>query len=250
MTAVQSSGSFSRHFDSGGASPVVSLTFDDGPDRTWTPNVLAQLASLDVRATFFLVGERVLAHPEVVEATLAAGHEVQLHCHRHVRHTELNEAELLLDTGAALAALAGAGARPLLWRPPWGVRTAATDRVAERLGLRLVHWSIDTHDWRGDSPDEMLTRARPRLRGGGSVLMHDALGPGSLRSGCRNTVALLPALTAAVRAAGGELAPMPCRPSDPGARGTSLDENAEPPAAEGPEVRRVIAVPTPSGASA
>lgn len=186
----------------------LSLTFDDGPDPRWTPLVLEQLACCQVAATFFMVGERVLAHPELVETVLAAGHEVQLHCHRHVRHSELTEAELALDTESALAALAAVGAGPWLWRAPWGVCTDASVRVADRLGLALVRWSIDTHDWRGDPSQRMLSHVHPQLAGGGAVLMHDAIGPGARRTGCKNTIELLPPLTAAARAHGLLLAPM------------------------------------------
>lgn len=194
----------------GGVSLTLRLTFDDGPDPTWTPQILGQLQRCHATATFFMVGERVLAHREVARKVLAAGHDVQLHCHRHIRHTELTQTELRHDTEAALAALESIGARPRLWRAPWGVSTAATRRVAHRLGLQLVPWSIDTHDWRGDSPRAMLVRAREELAGGGTVLMHDALGPGARRTGCQNTVALLPALIAAARFHRLRLAPVSC----------------------------------------
>jgi peptidoglycan/xylan/chitin deacetylase (PgdA/CDA1 family) len=161
-----------------------------------------------VVATFFMVGERVLAQPDLARDVLAAGHEIQLHCHRHVRHTELTEAELHHDGESALAALEGIGVQPRLWRAPWGVRTDASHRVAERLGLRLVRWSIDTHDWRGDEPRAMLEHARPHLADGGAVLMHDALGPGARRAGCENTLALLGQLVALARAQGVVIVPM------------------------------------------
>jgi peptidoglycan-N-acetylglucosamine deacetylase len=197
---------------------VLHFTFDDGPDETWTPLVLEQLARCRVTATYFMVGERVLARPEIARAVLAAGHDVQLHCHRHVRHTEFTEAELRRDAETALAVLGAAGATPRLWRAPWGVCTPASVRVAERLGLQLVRWSIDTHDWRGDEPRAMLAHAQTQLADGGAVLMHDALGPGTRRAGCENTIALLPGLATAARARGLALAPMrqheaACRPT-------------------------------------
>ena len=181
------------------ASRALSLTFDDGPDPTWTPQILHQLQRCSAAATFFMVGERILAQPDLVRKVSAAGHDVQLHCHRHVRHTQLTEAELQHDSESALAALESVGVRPRLWRAPWGVCTDATHRVARRLGLQLVRWSIDTHDWRGDEPQAMLDHARSRLADGGAVLMHDALGPGARRAGCHNTLALLPLLAAAAR---------------------------------------------------
>jgi peptidoglycan-N-acetylglucosamine deacetylase len=194
---------------------TLSLTFDDGPDPIWTPQILCQLQSCPAAGTFFMVGERVLAHSDLARLALAAGHDIQLHCHRHIRHTELTEAELQYDSESALAALETVGVRPRLWRTPWGVHTDATHRVARRLGLRLVRWSIDTHDWRGDQPQVMLDQARTRLVQGGAVLMHDALGPGARRIGCQNTLALLAPLAAAAHAHGLLLAPMdyPCAPA-------------------------------------
>jgi peptidoglycan-N-acetylglucosamine deacetylase len=189
-------------------SNALNLTFDDGPDPAWTSLIVQQLEHCHAVGTFFMVGERVLDHPDLAEKVLAAGHEIQLHCHRHIRHTELTEPELQHDSESALAALTGVGVRPRLWRTPWGVCTAATHRVAERLGLKLVRWSVDTHDWRGDEPQAMLDRARGEIADGGAVLMHDALGPGSRRAGCQNTVALLALLVAEARAHGLRLAPM------------------------------------------
>lgn len=176
---------------------MLSLTFDDGPDARWTLRVLEELHRLRLRATFFVVGERVHAMPAVARTVIEAGHELQLHCHRHIRHTELSEPEIERDTDTALAALAQIGVRPTHWRTPWGVCTDATMCVADARGLELVHWSIDTHDWRGDPAVAMLARARPLLAGGGVVLMHDALGPGASRKGCENTVELLEGLVAA-----------------------------------------------------
>jgi peptidoglycan/xylan/chitin deacetylase (PgdA/CDA1 family) len=192
----------------GGVPRTLSLTFDDGPDPTWTPQIVEQLQRCHIAGTFFMVGERVLAQPVLARKVLAFGHDIQLHCHRHIRHTELTEAELQHDCESALAALESVGVRPRLWRAPWGVCTDASHRVAERLGLQLVRWSIDTHDWRGDRPQAMLDEARSRLTDGGAILMHDALGPGARRAGCENTLALLPALAASARAHGLLLAPM------------------------------------------
>lgn len=199
--------------------PTLSLTFDDGPDPTWTPQIAQQLERCHATATFFVVGERALAHPDLLRRVLAAGHEIQLHCHRHIRHTELSEEELLHDSEAALAALEAVAVRPRLWRTPWGIHTDATHRVARRLGLALVRWSIDTHDWRGDQPQVMLSHARTQIARGGAVLMHDALGPGARRAGCQNTVALVAPLAAAARAHGLALAPMahPRAPASGGA---------------------------------
>jgi peptidoglycan/xylan/chitin deacetylase (PgdA/CDA1 family) len=181
--------------------------------------VLAELERCRARGTFFVLGERVQATPEVVRAAVDAGHEVQLHGHRHLRHSQLEEEQIELDTRTALGALAQVGVHPTRWRTPWGIVTPASERVAARHGLTLVHWTIDTHDWRGDPALAMLARARRQLARGAVVLMHDGLGPGAMRGGCENTVELLAPLIAAARARG--LAPAAAVPasSDGSARG-------------------------------
>lgn len=212
---------------------MLSLTFDDGPDIQWTLRILEELQRLRLHATFFVVGERVRAMPAIARAAIEAGHEVQLHCHRHLRHTELSEDEIERDTDAALAALAQIGAYPTHWRTPWGVCTDATVCVADARGLELVHWSIDTHDWRGDAADAMLARARPLLAGGGVVLMHDALGPGALRKGCENTVELLGGLVAAALEQELGIGPLSLRSTDVA---TPANENAPMPELAGVEL--------------
>jgi peptidoglycan/xylan/chitin deacetylase (PgdA/CDA1 family) len=186
----------------------LNLTFDDGPDARWTPAVLDALGRCGAQATFFMLGARVAASPDTARAVRDAGHDVQLHGHRHVRHSELDEREIELDAQQAIETLASVGVRPTHWRTPWGVRTAATRRVAERLGLTLVDWTLDTHDWRGDLTSAMFARARSQLRPGAVVLMHDALGPGARRPGCQSTVELIEPLVVAARACGLRIRPI------------------------------------------
>jgi len=182
---------------------VCAFTFDDGPDPIWTPRVLAEFDRCAAPATFFVVGERLADDAGPARAALEAGHEVELHCHRHIRHTELSEAELEVDTTTALAEFEQARlGRPRYWRTPWGVCTAATARVAARHRLRLVDWTIDTHDWRGDGSAAMLETAGALLGDGAVVLMHDALGPGALRSDVDGTVGLIAPLAALARSRG------------------------------------------------
>ena len=191
---------------------TVALTFDDGPDPVWTPRVLAALATAGARATFFVMGARAARHPDVVRAVLAAGHDVQLHCHHHVRHTLLDRAALDADTDRALATLLPLGVRPTRWRVPWGVLGRDTEAVADERGLELVHWSADTEDWDGAPAATQLTRIADALRPGAIVLAHDGVGPGALRDGCAETVALIAPLVAAVRALGLDPGPLPPPP--------------------------------------
>jgi peptidoglycan/xylan/chitin deacetylase (PgdA/CDA1 family) len=179
-----------------------ALTFDDGPDLRWTPAVLDALGAAEARATFFVLGPRAAAHPELIARTLAEGHAVGVHAHDHVRHTELDAEAGAADLDQALAVLEQLGVRPRLWRTPWGVEADWTRPAAEARGLRIVGWSADTRDWRGDSADAMLAAIEPAIEDGAIVLAHDGLGPGALRDDCDETAALVGSLVAAGRQLG------------------------------------------------
>ena len=111
---------------------------------------------------------------------LAEGHTVGVHAHDHVRHTDLDADAGARDLDAALAVLRAVGAAPTLWRTPWGVEADWTRPAAAARDLRLVHWTSDTHDWRGDAAGAMLAAVCDDVRDGAIVLAHDGLGPGAL----------------------------------------------------------------------
>lgn len=187
----------------------LHLTFDDGPSPAWTPVVLAALARVGARATFFVLGPQARQHPDLVRATVAAGHDVQLHAERHERHDRLTREAIDADAGTALRALSDAGVAPTLWRTPWGRITDDTRAVAARRGLRLVGWDADTHDWRGDPAEAMLAAVERDAPIGGIVLAHDALGPGVRRTGCEETVRFVTLVAAWAAERGLRLEPLP-----------------------------------------
>jgi peptidoglycan/xylan/chitin deacetylase (PgdA/CDA1 family) len=173
----------------------VHLTFDDGPDPRWTPLVLDVLAEAGARATFFVLGERVAQAPEPMLRAAAEGHEIALHGDRHVRHDELARDELDCDTDRALERLAGHGVDPVRWRAPWGVETADSRAIAQERDIELVGWTLDTHDWRGDTAARMHATCAPLITDGAVVLMHDGLGPGARREHCAATIDLAAGLS-------------------------------------------------------
>ncbi len=169
---------------------AVALTFDDGPDRTWTPPLLDLLERRGARATFFVDARRALAERELFGEIRGHGHEIGFHCFEHVRHSQRTPAQMNAEVGTGLGLLAGLGVRPRAWRAPWGVATATTRGLAAEHGLRLWHWDLDSHDWRGDPAAAMFAAIGGELRDGSVVLMHDGIGPGARREGCAETLAL------------------------------------------------------------
>lgn len=185
----------------------IALTFDDGPDPVWTPRVLDALADAGARATFFVVASLAERYPGLLRRAVAEGHEVALLCYRHARHNRLGAEEVLADAREGLRTLRGLGHEARDWRAPWGAVTRETEQVAADLRLRLVGWTTDSEDWRGDAADGMLGRLAPGIEAGAVVLMHDAVGPGAPRDGCGQTVELVAPLVSLAASRG--LTPVP-----------------------------------------
>jgi poly-beta-1,6 N-acetyl-D-glucosamine synthase len=163
---------------------VVALTFDDGPDPTWTPQVLAVLRRHRVPATFFVVGSRVTAHPGLVRAELATGAEIGSHTFAHADVTGLSGWRTSLELSLTQTALAGAaGIHTGLFRPPYsstpdavrGPNLAAYRRVGGR-GYLVVLSDRDSEDWRRPGVGQVLANATPAPGAGGIVLFHDGGG--------------------------------------------------------------------------
>ena len=189
--------------------PVLSLTFDDGPDPAWTPIVLRRLARLDARATFFVIAPLAQAHRGLVRSMRGEGHAVELHCWTHERHSRSPRRVVEDELDRSLSALATMDVTPTRWRTPWGDHAPWTEQVAATRALTLTGWSADTRDWRGDSAEQMLDAIRDDLRPGGVVLMHDGIGPGARRADCLQTLRLLTPLCRLARERGLALEAMP-----------------------------------------
>lgn len=166
---------------------TLALTFDDGPDAVGTALVLAALADARAHATFFVIAPRAQAHPELIARIQAGGHTIGLHCYEHVRHSERDQEACRDDTESALRTLGSLGVTPVLWRTPWGDTASWTASIAREHGLRLVGWTVDTRDWRGDGAASMFAATRAGLTPGAVVLAHDGIGPGARRSDVRET---------------------------------------------------------------
>ena len=154
----------------------VALTFDDGPDPRTTPAVLDLLAEAKATATFFLVGEQVERHAGLAAEIAAAGHEIGVHGFRHrpalLRPPRALEADL--DRAEAVIG-AATGRKPVLYRPPFGVFSAAALLSVRRRGWTPLLWSRWGREWEpGASPEQVARRATTPLAAGDVVLLHDA----------------------------------------------------------------------------
>lgn len=156
----------------------VALTIDDGPHPVWTPQVLAVLAKLDIRATFCMIGENAARHPDLVRQVTAAGHQIADHTYTHpIKLAAMPRAQVddQIHRTAELLTRAGGNA-PTLFRAPGGSWSATILESCADAGLRPLDWSVDTRDWAlpGVSRivDILLTRTNP----GSIILDHDGGG--------------------------------------------------------------------------
>lgn len=155
----------------------VALTFDDGPHPVTTRAVLEILRAYDVRATFFVLGHKVLAHPEVVREIRAAGHTLGVHGFQHdhlfcLRTSHYAIAQIQRTQRAVERAC---GVTPTLFRPPVGFASHLTFRGAERAAVRVIAWSVRSLDGlRTARPARVAQRVITHLEDGAIVLLHDA----------------------------------------------------------------------------
>lgn len=161
-----------------GRSAGVALTFDDGPDPRGTPRILETLAKHDARATFFVLGRQVRAHPELARAIVDAGHEIALHGHDHAVSRGFWRPALTEDLRRAAEAVEEVcGVRPRLYRPPAGIVVPSLLDAAGARGLQVVGWSIRPRDGLGVPAAEVEDRVLRAVAPGDVVLLHDVPAP-------------------------------------------------------------------------
>lgn len=161
--------------------PCLHLTFDDGPDPESTPHLLACLRSADVPATFFFLGSRAEQFPDLVRATVEAGHAIGNHGWKHRSAWRMPESETLDDFARAevlLDDLTGQLVRSV--RPPYGRFTPALRKWCREGGRKLVLWDLMPGDFLSSSrsterlvervSDQIVHRARP----GSIVVLHES----------------------------------------------------------------------------
>ena len=153
--------------------PMIALTFDDGPSQN-TAHILDLLEEYDVRATFFVVGNRVSSYADTAKRAVALGNEIGIHTWEHAKLTVLQPEEIASQiTRTADAVKEYAGGTCAAVRPPGGACDDTVKQVAGQLGYILVNWSIDTLDWKTRDTDSTYNAIMSQAADGGIVLCHD-----------------------------------------------------------------------------
>lgn len=181
-------------------STTVALTFDDGPDPRWTPQVLALLRKYHVKATFCLIGASAKKHPELVKKIVAAGNALCNHTTHHDEHLrDKSRAAILADMRqtSALITKASGGVKPKYFRAPGGNWSPGVVSAARTLGMAAIGWQVDPRDWTKPPADTIVARVRLGTKPGSIILMHD--GGGDRSHSVAALRILLPRLTTKYR---------------------------------------------------
>lgn len=154
----------------------IAFTFDDGPDPTYTPQILDVLSRYGTKATFFMLSAKARHYPYLVEAIAKEGHHLACHGLRHRpeptmgRQTTYHEMQMAVDIFYELT-----GNKPRYYRPPWGVATRFTLESIRRFDMKMVLWSCDSGDWLWGTRPQVIAHRILNYRdiGGSIVLCHD-----------------------------------------------------------------------------
>ncbi|MET9177044.1 polysaccharide deacetylase family protein [Kitasatospora aureofaciens] len=159
------------------AQRVVALTIDDGPDPKYTPAVLDLLQQHGIRATFFLIGENAVEHPDLVREIADRGHHIANHTWTHpdLRHMSEGAVRDELERTSDLLHRT-TGRLPTWFRAPGGDWSPVSLKVAADLGLRNMGWSVDPRDWSRPGTPAIIDTILKEVRPGAIVLNHDGGG--------------------------------------------------------------------------
>jgi cellulose synthase/poly-beta-1,6-N-acetylglucosamine synthase-like glycosyltransferase/peptidoglycan/xylan/chitin deacetylase (PgdA/CDA1 family)/spore germination protein YaaH len=203
FTAFPSPYVITRH---GGAARKVALTFDDGPDKRFTPQILDALHQAGVPATFFIIGVNGELNPDLLRRELAEGHEIGNHTFTHPNISLISRTQFELELSATERLLAAvAGRQSLMFRPPFGedsepetVDELRQVELASSEGYLIVGMQIDPDDWRRPGVDAIVQRTVSMAEGGEGnvILLHDSGGDRS------QTVQAVPLIVEALKSRG------------------------------------------------
>jgi peptidoglycan-N-acetylglucosamine deacetylase len=225
--------------------PYIAMTFDDGPSEKLTPKLLDLLAAHHIKATFFVIGQNVAEHPEIVARAAREGHEIGNHSWSHPNLGKMSDEGVRREMRQTDDLIKNAiGSRPTLMRPPYGSLSERQKRlIHNEFGYRIIIWDVDPLDWKRPGPTVVCNRILKETRAGSIVLSHD-IHPG--------TIEAMPATFSQLEAKGfkfvtvSELIEM-ATPEPPKPTATPHAQNSPRPAPSGARSTTPVLQPSPSG---
>lgn len=183
-----------------GDEKVVNVSFDAAWGNEQTQDLLNILAEHDVKSTFFLVGFWAEKYPESVKAIFEAGHDVGNHSDTHPHMPKLTPEKIKQEIEECNTKIERVtGARPTLFRPPYGDYDNKLVEAIEEAKMYCIQWDVDSLDWKDPTADQMVDRIRKKVKPGSLILMHN---------GAKNTPEALPKIIKALKEDGYRFVPI------------------------------------------
>jgi peptidoglycan/xylan/chitin deacetylase (PgdA/CDA1 family) len=163
--------------------PYIAMTFDDGPSEKLTPKLLSLLAAHHIKATFFVIGQNVAEHPDILQRAIREGHEIGNHSWSHPNFGKMSDEKVRRELKMTEDAIMNAcGVRPTLMRPPYGSITTRQKRwIHDEFGYQIILWDVDPLDWKRPGAKVVTSRIVKETRPGSIVLSHD-IHPGTIEA--------------------------------------------------------------------
>jgi len=157
---------------------AVAITFDDGPNPAYTPQVLEIFSEAVGKATFFMIGEQMKKYPEVVKQVAALGHEIGNHTFTHPKLSLLSTAECLEEIEQNEKLIEElAGRKPIVFRPPYLDYNQDTVSLLELKGYPMIGaLNLEAHDWEQPGVMHILEKSREGIKNGSILIFHDGYG--------------------------------------------------------------------------
>ncbi len=154
---------------------IVSLTFDDGPCEN-TLQLLDVLKKHNVKASFFLIGEKIEKKPHIVKRIIDEGHSIGNHSYSHKNcFPFLSVKKMFNDLHKTSSIINKYCADNIYFRPPFGVLNLNIVKAASKAGLIIVGWSIRSYDTTGRKKEKILDKLKKKISGGDIILFHDTI---------------------------------------------------------------------------
>lgn len=180
----------------------VALTFDDAPDDVFTPQVLDALKQAGVKATFFVIGNRAEAHPDIMARIAREGHSIGNHSYSHPNLPKLTDPQFRSEVTRTDQIISDyTDSVPTLFRPPYGNTNEGQLLWLASKDKKIVGWNVDSLDWKGLDADQVSTNVLSHVLPGSIILQHAAGGQGEDLSG---TVAAIPRIVESLESDGVE----------------------------------------------
>ncbi|MHB8985659.1 MAG: polysaccharide deacetylase family protein [Eubacteriales bacterium] len=189
----------------------VALTFDDGPDPRYTPQILEILGRYQVKACFFVIGRQARAYPDLIRQIISAGHEIGNHGFSHRVAWFLTPPAVtreIIETTRAIEELTGQKTR--YCRPAWGLFNIFSVCYCRLKGFKVILWTYMSWDWiKKTTPEGITSKVLGRLKDGAILVFHDGdSAPGAAHGAPAKVVAALPKILEGVRDRGLKIVPI------------------------------------------